>query len=84
MTPERETPDEALPETWEACLPLGPDWKYTEGQPPKPAAQVVEEIRTTNARGGNFLLGIGPKWDGTIAPGDQAILREIGRLRRLT
>jgi alpha-L-fucosidase len=80
VTPEREIPDEALPDVWEACLPLGPDWKYVEGQPLKPAAEVVAEIKTTNQRGGNFLLGIGPKWDGSITPEDQAILREIGHL----
>ena len=84
VTPEREIPDEALPDAWEACLPLGPDWKYTEGQPLKSAETVFEEIRTTNERGGNFLLGIGPKYDGTITVEDQAILREIGRLRRNT
>ena len=82
VTPEREIPDESLPDAWEACLPLGPDWKYTENQPLKSAQQVVEELQTINRRGGNFLLGIGPKYDGTIPERDQEILREIGRLRR--
>jgi alpha-L-fucosidase len=57
VTPEREIPDEALPEAWEACLPLAPDWKYTEGQQRKSAEEVFEEISVTNQRGGNFLLG---------------------------
>ncbi len=82
VTPEREIPDEALLDAWEACLPLGPDWKYTEGQPKKSAAEVFEEISVTNRRGGNFLLGIGPKYDGTIPSEDIEILKEIGRLRR--
>lgn len=82
VTPEREIPDEALPEVWEACLPLGPDWKYVEGQPLKSAKEVVEEINITNSRGGNFLLGIGPKYDGSIPERDQRILLEIGQLRR--
>jgi len=83
VTPEREIPEEGLGTPWEACLPLAPDWKYTEGQVRKSAELVAEEIRVTNARGGNFLLGIGPKYDGTITEEDQAILREIGRIRSL-
>ncbi len=82
VTPEREIPDSALPDAWEACLPLGPDWKYVENQPLKSAEEVVNEIEITNQRGGNFLLGIGPKYDGSIPERDQTILKEIGRIRR--
>lgn len=82
VTPEREIPEEGIPEAWEACLPLAPDWKYVEGQARKSAAEVFAEIETTNRRGGNFLLGIGPKYDGTIIPEDLAILTELGRLRQ--
>jgi len=81
VTPEREIPEEGLDVPWEACLPLAPDWKYTEGQMRKTAEVVSGEIERTNHMGGNFLLGIGPKYDGTITDEDQVILREIGRLR---
>ena len=81
VTPEREIPDEALPSTWEACLPLCPDWKYVEGQTPKSAQTVVDEIQYANDRGGNFLLGIGPMADGNLPPDQLEVLREIGRLR---
>lgn len=79
VTPERELPDEALPSTWEACLPLCPDWKYVEGQTPRKAEEIVREIRYANDRGGNFLLGIGPRPDGTFPPDCDAILHEIGQ-----
>ena len=62
-------------------MPLGPDWKYVEGQPFKSAEAVFEEIKITKERGGNFLLGIGPKYDGSITPENERILLEIGRLR---
>lgn len=81
VTPERELPDEALPSHWEACLPLCPDWKYVEGQTPRTAEEIASEIKYANDRGGNFLLGIGPRPDGRIDPEAEAILREIGRLR---
>ena len=82
ITPEREIPEEGLGQPWEACLPLNPDWKYTEGQTGKSAEEVVEELRVTNARGGNFLLGIGPKPDGTLPEEAISKLKEIGRLRK--
>lgn len=78
VTPERELPDEALPSTWEACLPLCPDWKFVEGQIPRTAEEIVKEIRYANERGGNFLLGIGPRPDGRFDPAQEAVLREIG------
>ncbi len=82
VTPEREIPDEALPDAWEACLPLGPDWKYTEGQPKKSSEEVFTEIQITNHRGGNFLLGIGPRPDGALPEDDLKILSELGAMRR--
>jgi len=79
VTPEREIPDAPLNDPWEACLPLGSNWKYVEGEGFKSPATVVEEIQTTNARGGNFLLGLGPKPDGTFPPEVVERCREIGK-----
>jgi alpha-L-fucosidase len=66
VTPEREIPNEALGVPWEACLPLGSNWKFVEGEPLKSVQKVREELKTINQRGGNFLLGLGPKPDGTF------------------
>ncbi len=77
VTPEREIPDEALGVPWEACLPLGSNWKYVEGEPFKSADQVREERRVINERGGNFLLGLGPKPDGTF-PAE--VVETLGKL----
>jgi alpha-L-fucosidase len=81
VTPEREVPESALTGPWEACLPLGANWKYVEGEPYRPTEEVIKERQTINGRGGNFLLGIGPKPDGSIPNAALAALREIGRLR---
>jgi len=81
VTPEREIPDEALGVPWEACLPVCPDWKYTEGQTPKSVDAVWEELRVTNQRGGNFLLGIGPKPEGTLPEDSVEVLRGLGAKR---
>ncbi|MFZ4508431.1 MAG: alpha-L-fucosidase [Fimbriimonas sp.] len=82
VTPEREIPEEGLGVPWEACLPVCPDWKYTEGQTPKSAEEVIAELRTTNTRGGNFLLGIGPKPDGTLPEDSVAVLGQVGQMLR--
>ncbi len=78
VTPEREIPDEALGVPWEACLPLGADWKYVEGQPFKSLDEVAAERQVINERGGNFLLGIGPKPDGTLPDGAVKVLKGLG------
>ena len=62
------------------CL-LGQIGNTLRGQKFKSAETVFEEIEQTNARGGNFLLGIGPKHDGSITDENQETLRNIGRLR---
>ena len=82
VTPEREIPEEGLDVPWEACLPVCPDWKYTEGQTPKPATEVFEEFQRIRRLGGNFLVGVGPKPDGTLPESSVAVLRELGQLRK--
>jgi alpha-L-fucosidase len=51
-----------------------------EGQTPKTAETVAEEIQYANERGGNFLLGIGPMADGRIDPEHVAILEKVGKI----
>jgi alpha-L-fucosidase len=77
VTPEREIPDQNLGIPWEACLPLGSNWKYVEGEGFKTATEVRKERETINSRGGNFLLGLGPKPDGTFPEEVLALPKEL-------
>jgi alpha-L-fucosidase len=77
VTPEREIPEGGLRVPWEACLPLGNNWKYVEGERLKTAEQVLDERNRIRELGGNFLLGIGPMPSGAIHPQVLAILKEI-------
>lgn len=79
VTPEREIPEGSLGVPWEACLPLGSNWKYVEGEPFKTADAVREERRVINERGGNFLLGLGPKPDGSFPDEVVEIVRQLHR-----
>ena len=53
-------------------------WGYTAHQEYKTAASIVEDLVDIVSKNGALLLNIGPKPDGTIPEGDEAILRQIG------
>ncbi|WP_242163959.1 alpha-L-fucosidase [Lysobacter sp. M15] len=77
-TPEQKIPDEPLPYPWETCMTLGDSWSYTPNDNYKPARQVVQMLVDVVAKGGNYLLNVGPQPDGQLP--DEAVqrLREIG------
>lgn len=52
---------------WEACLTLNDNWGYHAGDAHWKTPQDVIRMLTTTARsGGNLLLNIGPRADGTV------------------
>ena len=77
-TPEQNTPNEPLPRPWESCYTMGTDWGYkpTNDQH-KTGTQVINMLIEIRAKGGNFLLNVGPKPDGEIQIEQQNILQEI-------
>ena len=69
---------------WEACMTLNDNWGWHAGDTNwKSAREVVKMLCETAAGGGNLLLNVGPRPDGTIPEGSARILREAGAwLRR--
>jgi len=66
-TPEQKTPDEPMPGPWEACYTLGTQWQYKPtNEEYKSGTQLIEMLIEIRAKGGNFLLNIGPTPDGEI------------------
>ena len=64
---------------WEACMTLNDNWGWHAGDDHwKNAYEVVKMITETAKDGGNLLLNVGPKADGTIPAESVAILREAG------
>jgi alpha-L-fucosidase len=53
-------------------------WGYTTKQDYKTANSIVEDLVDIVSKNGALLLNIGPRPDGTIPEGDEALLREIG------
>ena len=77
-TPEQYTPGVALPGAWEGNLTMGTEWPWkATNEHYKSGTELIDTLIETRAKGGNLLLNIGPKPDGTIAPEQDARLREI-------
>jgi alpha-L-fucosidase len=81
QTPEQNFPV-SRPEYnwWELCMTINNSWGY---QPKDTAWKTPFEIITIFAdvvsNGGNLLLDIGPKADGTIPQQDVYVLKELGK-----
>ena len=69
QTPERGIPAGRVETPWESCIPLGDDCGHVPGDRYKTPARVIHTLVEIVAKGGNLLLGIGPKADGTL-PGE--------------
>lgn len=78
LTPEQEIPDVPLGHPWESCLTMGNGWSYVPGDTYKPARTLIHMLIDIVAKGGNFLLNIGPSPDGEFDPVSIARLREMG------
>lgn len=78
MTPERGVPEIKLDNPWESCIPLGNDWGYVPTDIYKSPETVINTLVEIVAKGGNMLLGIGPKADGTLPEEVVSRLEKIG------
>ncbi len=80
-TPEQNIPVET-PKTpaWELCMTIGEQWGW---QPQdtnyKSTHDLIHIFADVIGHGGNLLLGIGPKEDGTFTSGQVARLEELGQ-----
>ena len=83
-TPEQHIRASTLGRPWEACMTLNDSWGYNAAdQNWKTPKQVIQNLVRCCNGGGNFLLNVGPKPDGTIPSESERILRKVGRwLRR--
>lgn len=78
QTPEQRVPATKLDYPWESCMTLGGAWGYVPGDQLKPAPKVIHTLIEIVAKGGNLLLGVGPRPDGTLGADVVQRLKEIG------
>jgi alpha-L-fucosidase len=64
----------------EACQAVGyQSWGWRDDEDYYSDAHLIRSIQKVLAKGGNYLLNVGPKPDGTIDDDSAAILRRIGQ-----
>jgi alpha-L-fucosidase len=67
------------PLAWEAALPFGESWGYCESPDPlKSGERMIVELVDAASRGGNFLINVSARRDGTIPEPFQARLKVVG------
>ncbi len=80
------TPEQGVPITpprdpyWELCLTMNDSWGYQpDDRNYKSTNQIIRILVDCISMGGNLLLDIGPRADGTICEEQVQILEELGR-----
>jgi len=77
-TPEEST--QAAQGDWESCMTMNDSWGYTiSDETWKSPQRIVRDLVECSRDGGNYLLNIGPKADGSIPEPSIRILNDVGR-----
>lgn len=79
-TPEQEIRPEKGGRAWESCMTLNDSWGYQRADDDwKSPKTVVRNIVSCAGQGGNYLLNIGPRADGSVPEDSVRILQDAGR-----
>jgi alpha-L-fucosidase len=80
------TPEQGLPVSkpadkyWELCMTINDSWGYQQNDKEfKSPDQIIRIFAECLSKGGNMLLDIGPKADGTIPVEEVTVLKELGK-----
>lgn len=79
-----ETPEQNFPVSkpkynwWELCMTTNDNWGFHHDNNWKTPYEVISIFVDVVANGGNLLLDMGPKEDGTIPPEQVNVLKELG------
>jgi len=79
-TPEQHITAEKKGRAWETCMTLNDSWGYQRADDAwKSPKQVVRNLIECVRDGGNYLLNIGPRADGSIPDESVRVLTEVGQ-----
>lgn len=80
-TPEQEVPEKGLPGVdWESCITTNDHWGYNAWDKNfKSGQELVRLLIDVVSKGGNLLLNVGPRSDGTLPPEQVERLEHIGK-----
>lgn len=69
---------EAKPYPWQTDTAVARNsWCYTDSLDYKSGSEIIRTLADVVSKGGNLLLNVGPKGDGSIPDGDRRILEEL-------
>lgn len=79
-TPEQHIPATGFPDRdWEVCMTMNGTWGYKSYDHDwKSTEDLIQKLCDIASKGGNFLLNIGPKPDGTIPQESVDRLKQVG------
>jgi len=80
-TPEQKIPDQdALSgQNWETCMTMNGSWGWRDDNKWKPTETLIRNLVDIASKGGNYLLNIGPKPDGTFPDESIERLNKVGQ-----
>ena len=79
-TPEQWIPAQPLPEPWECCMTMNYSWAYVPSDTAfKTPYEILRTLIEVVSRGGNLLLNIGPRGDGSLVPEERDIMVELAK-----
>jgi alpha-L-fucosidase len=79
-TPEQEISAAEKGRAWESCMTMNDSWGFNRGDDNwKSAKTIVGNLAECAGSGGNYLLNIGPKPDGSVPAESIEILETVGK-----
>ena len=80
ITPEQHIPATGLDYDWEACMTMNDTWGFKSYDNNwKSTKTLLQNLVDIASKGGNYLLNVGPKVDGTFPEESIERLKEVGQ-----
>jgi alpha-L-fucosidase len=77
-TPEQQIPAKPLDYPWETCMTMANSWSYVPNDTYKPVEKIIHNLVDIVAKGGNYLLNVGPGPDGQLHDEAYTTMTAIG------
>ncbi|HME33339.1 MAG TPA: alpha-L-fucosidase [Terriglobales bacterium] len=79
-TPEQEVAAAEKGRAWETCMTMNESWGFNRGDDSwKSAKEIVGNLANCARGGGNYLLNIGPRPDGSVPSESVEVLETVGK-----
>lgn len=78
VTPERKIPEIAPEKPWESNIPHAKNWGYVPDDVYKSSDDLIASLIKVVSMGGNLIIGVGPKPDGTLPETSIEMMKDLG------